>query len=431
MHLAGRRRTVLLGNGVDVHEFDPESVPEERLDALRSELGIPGGSVVVGTVGRLVAEKGYQELFEAAATVRSRTSNVVFVVVGGTDNDKWDSLSRTEIRKARNDVIFAGHRDDVRDLLALMDIFVLPSWREGLPRSAIEAATMGRALVLTDIRGCREVVRDGKEGLLVPPRNVEALADAIGHLVADSALRLRLGTAARLRAHERFDERSVERALLREYRMLAERKGLLNEEIEGYRLRRASLDDVPMLAEYHRRMFETGFLPKLGTRFLQVLYTAFVSDPETVAIVLEENGAMVGFVTGSVSVSALYRRFFRHHAAPAFLAAIPALTRHPISLYRAWETARYASDTAGFPEAELFTIGVTPAARGRGIGGLLGQLLVEELGELGADRVRCTVGPNNAPMNRLMQRTGWQPAGDHSVHHGITSIVYVKKCPSS
>ena len=126
------------------------------------------------------------------------------------DPSKADSLrSRGAATLAGVDVIFTGWRDDVRDLLALMDVFVLASWREGMPRSAIEAAAMGKPLVLTDIRGCREVVRPGVEGLLVPPRSPAALSDAIILLLRDRALRQRMGEAARRRAVERFDERRV------------------------------------------------------------------------------------------------------------------------------------------------------------------------------------------------------------------------------
>ena len=94
-------------------------------------------------------------------------------------------------------MLFTGWRDDVAELMSVMDVFALPSWREGMPRSAIEAAASGLPLVLTDIRGCREVVRDGVEGLLVPVRDPEALADAITRLLEDSGLRSRMGAAAR------------------------------------------------------------------------------------------------------------------------------------------------------------------------------------------------------------------------------------------
>ena len=101
--------------------------------------------LVVGTIGRLVAEKGYREFFDAARRIRGEDPRVRFLAVGDPDPSKADALRAGELRAAGVDVVFTGWRDDVRDLLGLMDVFVLASWREGMPRSAIEAAAMGTA----------------------------------------------------------------------------------------------------------------------------------------------------------------------------------------------------------------------------------------------------------------------------------------------
>lgn len=219
-------RSIFLGNGVDLRRFDPSVVPSDHLAALRRELRIPEGALVVGAVGRLVAEKGFRELFTAAGEVRRAMPNTRFLVLGAPDIDKADAIRQAEIERARNDVIFPGFMEDVRDYLALMDVFVLPSWREGQPVSAIEAAAMGKPLILTNIRGCREVVRDGIEGFLVPPRNAESLAAAIVRVLRDAALRERLGRTARKRALDCFDEQKITDRLVDEYRKLLERKGI-------------------------------------------------------------------------------------------------------------------------------------------------------------------------------------------------------------
>jgi glycosyltransferase involved in cell wall biosynthesis len=219
-------RGVFLGNGVDLQRFDPSAVKSGRLRELRRDLGIPEQALVVGAVGRLVVEKGFRELFTAARTVRAAIPDTRFVVLGAPDRDKTDAISEAEMERARGNVIFTGFVQDVRDLLALMDIFVLPSWREGLPVSAIEAAAMGKPLILSAIRGCREVARNGVEGLLVPRRNAERLAAAIVRLLRDEALRKRLGSAARERALARFDEQKVIDKLLVEYRNILARKGI-------------------------------------------------------------------------------------------------------------------------------------------------------------------------------------------------------------
>lgn len=219
-------KSSLLGNGADLTRFDPSAISPERRSAVRKELGLPPAAPVVGTMARLVREKGFGELFAAAAAVRAALPEVRFLVLGEPDREKADSITETEIEQARNHVTFAGWRTDVPEVLAAMDLFVLPTWREGVPRSAIEAAAMGKPLVLTNVRGCREVARDGIEGLLVPPRNPDRLSAAIARLIQDPALRRRLGEAARARALERFDERRVSETVAAVYGALLERKAL-------------------------------------------------------------------------------------------------------------------------------------------------------------------------------------------------------------
>lgn len=225
IRLVAPDRSALLGNGVDLSRFDPFAIPAQRVASLRTELGIPANALVVGTVARLVVEKGYREFFAAAARVRAAIPEVRFLAVGPSDPEKADSLDEKEIEQARENIIFTGWRTDATLLLAIMDVFVLPSWREGVPRSAIEAAAMGKPLVLTDIRGCREVARDGVEGLLVPPRDPARLAVAIERLLKDRAMRERMGAAARARALECFDERKVLDLIVAQYRSLFSANG--------------------------------------------------------------------------------------------------------------------------------------------------------------------------------------------------------------
>ena len=145
---------------------------------------------------------------------------------GRATRTKPDAIAAAEVESAREDVLFTGWRDDVAELMSVMDVFALPSWREGMPRSAIEAAASGLPLVLTDIRGCREVVRDGVEGLLVPVRDPEALADAMTRVLEDPALRSRMGAAARRRAEAEFDQRRVVATVVGETERLLRRRGI-------------------------------------------------------------------------------------------------------------------------------------------------------------------------------------------------------------
>lgn len=225
-HLVSRARSALLGNGADLGLFYPGAVSEERRQEVRRELGIPADALVVGTIGRMVVEKGYREFFAAARAVRASFPDVRFLVVGDRDPDKSDALRDDEIEAASSDVVMAGWREDMPDVIAAMDVFVLASWREGMPRSAIEAAAMGKPLVLTDIRGCREVVRHDVEGLLVPVRSEKELAEAIVAVLSDESLRHRLGEAARRRAIERFDEARVADLVSDVTRAALERRGV-------------------------------------------------------------------------------------------------------------------------------------------------------------------------------------------------------------
>jgi glycosyltransferase involved in cell wall biosynthesis len=175
-------------------------------------------------VGRLVAEKGYPELFTAMRSLpRDR---YVLVVVGDDDPEKPDTLDRAVLDAARDDgVRFLGQRDDVERLYTAMDVFTLPSHREGFPRAAMEAAASGLPVVATDIRGCRQVVDPGANGVLVPVRDPGALARALRSVGDDRALRERLSTTARAIAVARFDERDVVARVIDTYRTVAARKG--------------------------------------------------------------------------------------------------------------------------------------------------------------------------------------------------------------
>ena len=205
-----RDKLTLLGNGVDLDRFDPDRVDRSAVARARQEIGAGPGDVVCGAVGRLVWEKGYRELLAAAVAVRERFPRARFAVIGPGDPGKTDALSTSDIESARAaGVVFLGLRRDVEVLYRAMDVYVLASYREGFPRSAMEAAAMGLPIVATDIRGCRQVVERGVTGLLVPPRDPAALARALCELVADPGRRASMGAAARSRALREFDQRRV------------------------------------------------------------------------------------------------------------------------------------------------------------------------------------------------------------------------------
>jgi glycosyltransferase involved in cell wall biosynthesis len=198
----------LLGNGIDLERFDPSHVDVWRRKALRASWGIPDDAVVCGVVGRLVWEKGYREIFDAARNLRERIPELHFVVVGPDDGEKDDRVTardKTEASAVGN-VTFAGMRDDMEACYTAFDCFALASYREGFPRAAMEAAAMGLPVVVTDVRGCRQVVDEGVNGFLVPARDGRRLAEAIARVVTDDDLRTRLGDASRFKARAEFDQ---------------------------------------------------------------------------------------------------------------------------------------------------------------------------------------------------------------------------------
>jgi len=200
--LRGASVHVIRGSGIDIDRFQPAG-------ALAAE-----PPVMVILVARLLREKGIGEFVEAANMLRDTGSR--FLVVGGPDPDHPAAIDEAEIAKWKSHagVEFLGHRDDVRELLHAAHIACLPSWREGTPRSLLEAMACGLPVVATDVPGCREVVRNGDNGLLVPPRDPQALADALRRLINDPELRTSMGARSRQRAVDEFSaEHVIERTM--------------------------------------------------------------------------------------------------------------------------------------------------------------------------------------------------------------------------
>ena len=215
-----------LGNGIDVKRFDRTRLRESALDALRAEIGLDSKAPVVGFVGRLVEEKGILDLLQAAKAVLRAVPSAQFLVVGPYDDEKPDGL-RPDVAErygVAESCRFVGMRNDMPELYALMDVLVLPSYREGFPRAPMEASAMKVPTVASDIRGCREAVEHEVNGLLLPVGDVDALAQALIALLNDGELRARMGGAGRRIAEERFDEQKVFDRVLDEYETLLGRR---------------------------------------------------------------------------------------------------------------------------------------------------------------------------------------------------------------
>lgn len=200
--LAPHQQAVLInGSGVDIEGFAPAPLPEQISFLL---------------IARLIADKGIREYAAAARIVRARHPDVRFRLAGRFDSNPA-ALGEAEVRSWSDEglIDYLGWLDDVRPAIAASSVYTLPSYYpEGTPRSILEAMAMGRPVITTDMPGCRETVRPGNNGLIVPPRDPEALAAAFEHFIQDQAEIVRMGRESRRVAADRYDVRKVNRVIL-------------------------------------------------------------------------------------------------------------------------------------------------------------------------------------------------------------------------
>ena len=220
-----------LGNGIDLRRFDRRTLCSADVDRKRADLGLPSGAPVVGFVGRLAARrKGFGDFLRAAQLVAGHLPSVHFLIVGDADHGKPDAVLPSSAKdygiweRCR----FVGHRpnSELPGFYALMHVLALPSIFEGIPRVVMEACAMGLPVVATDVKGNREAVQQGDNGLLVPFGHPEALAVAILDLLNDPEKACHMGEEGRRMAKARFDERLVFERVKAEYARLLTKKGL-------------------------------------------------------------------------------------------------------------------------------------------------------------------------------------------------------------
>jgi glycosyltransferase involved in cell wall biosynthesis len=200
-------------------------IPQPAGSDLRDELGVPADAPLVGSVARLCDVKGQRELIDALALLADGSADTRLLLVGD-DLEAGGGYrraleQRAEERGVRDRVLFTGHRGDVPSVLATLDVFVLPSWIEGLPMTVLEAMAHSRPVVATPVGGTAEAVADGETGLLVPPRDPQRLAEALHSLIADPDRARAMGEAGYRRVAEHFDARGMERRVLDVYDRLA------------------------------------------------------------------------------------------------------------------------------------------------------------------------------------------------------------------
>jgi len=214
-------------NGMDAtHRFDPSRFPAEDRQIRRAKLGIEASDLVIGFVGRIVRDKGIEELACAWTGLREADPTAKLVLVGPVEPQ--DPVSEETLRTLQSDprVIMTGSVDDTSAYYPVFDLVVLPTYREGLPNVPLEAAAMELPVVATRIPGCIDAVVDGETGTLAPVRDADALADAIRRYLDDPELRRRHGQAGRKRVLRDFRQEVIWEAVYQEYCRLLIEKGL-------------------------------------------------------------------------------------------------------------------------------------------------------------------------------------------------------------
>ena len=184
---------ILGGIGVDLEKFSYSKATSDPISFI--------------FIGRLLTEKGIFEYLDAAKMVKDKYKDVNFYILGGFEENNPFGLKQEELRPYLNDdiVIFPGYVNNIKEWIANSSVFVLPSYREGVPRSSQEAMAIGRAVITTDTVGCRETVKDGVNGFLVPPYNCDVLAQKMMYFIKNPEMVIQMGIESRKIAEEKFD----------------------------------------------------------------------------------------------------------------------------------------------------------------------------------------------------------------------------------
>ena len=208
-------------NGIDTAFFSPDQVTEIERVTLREKLSIQPDDFVFVFVGRIVSDKGINELIKAFSelqTVENKLTGIKLLLVGGLEND-LDPLNPETLAEINQnkDIISVGFQQDVRSFFAIADALVFPSYREGFPNVVMQAGAMGLPSIVSDINGCNEIIIEGENGLIIPSKNVEKLKEKMLTLAKDKNLYTKLKGNSRRMIENRYEQSVVWNALLEEY----------------------------------------------------------------------------------------------------------------------------------------------------------------------------------------------------------------------
>lgn len=216
-------------NGIDTSFFDSKIISEEHRENLKKQLGIDSNDFIFVFVGRLVSDKGINELAEAFSQLDNK--HVKLILVGQMEED-LDPLSNKTLNQidTNSNILSVGFQEDVRPYFAISDCLVFPSYREGFPNVVMQAGAMGLPSIVSDINGCNEIILERENGTIVPPKNVSKLKEAMHNMITDKDLFIKLKSNARSMISERYEQKVVWEALLAEYKLLLAQKNIPFEE---------------------------------------------------------------------------------------------------------------------------------------------------------------------------------------------------------
>jgi len=218
---AGKLKVIGNGssNGIDLQHFDPEQYPEEEVKKIKTSLGITENDFTFVFVGRLVKDKGINELVSAFSALSKKYKGPFKLLLVGNYEEKLDPLLPETLKEiAQNpNIISTGFREDVRPYFAVSDALAFPSYREGFPNVVLQAAAMNLPCIVTNINGCNEIVADGVNGLLMPVKDEIALEQAMYRLYSDHSLYAKLQSNARNSIEGRFTQTLLWSQIREEY----------------------------------------------------------------------------------------------------------------------------------------------------------------------------------------------------------------------
>lgn len=210
-------------NGIDTQYFNPGDYPANKKKEIRQKLGIPEKDVVFVFVGRLVKDKGINELIQAFKRLNLEEKNTNLLLVGPFEQD-LDPIMEENLEEIKHhpNIFTTGYRPDVRPYFAVSDALVFPSYREGFPNVVMQAGAMGIPSIVTNINGCNEIIFNGKNGLIIPAKDENALMEAMLNLVLNNLLRKKMSVNSRKEICSRFERKKFWEILLKEYKSFEE-----------------------------------------------------------------------------------------------------------------------------------------------------------------------------------------------------------------